>query len=79
MDDMTWELLNGPGEGNAQGDIGLGLGMLVKMTRLHDLGLGQLCLGVDQGLPDECYDDDDWPLETSSAIEHQVQQNVCIS
>ena len=53
IDDMTWSLLNGPGEGNAQGDIGLGLGMLVRMTRLHDLGLGQLCLGVGEELLDE--------------------------
>lgn len=73
MDDMTWQLLNGPGENNTQGDIGLGLGMLVKMTRLHDLGLGQLCLGVDHGLPDGGYEDDDWPPETSSAVQYQVQ------
>ncbi|EIW76688.1 hypothetical protein CONPUDRAFT_139423 [Coniophora puteana RWD-64-598 SS2] len=40
MDETTWNLLNGPGEGH--GDMGLG--MLLKMTRLDDLGLGQLCL-----------------------------------
>jgi hypothetical protein len=71
MDDMTWELLNGPGEGNTQGDIGLGLGMLVKMTRLHDLGLGQLCLGVDDRLSDGGYDDANWAPDTSSADQHQ--------
>jgi hypothetical protein len=70
MDDMTWELLNGPGEGNARSDVGLGLGMLVKMTRLHDLGLGQLCLGVECEFLDE---DDDWPPEISSAVQHQVR------
>lgn len=43
MDETTWSMLNGPGEGNAHGDISTGLGMLVRMTRLHDLGLGQLC------------------------------------
>ena len=69
MDDMTWELLNGPGEGNTQGDMGLGLGMLVKMTRLLDLGLGQLCLGVDHLALAEDYNDDDWPPETSSDIQ----------
>ena len=40
MDDYTWALLNGPA-------LGIGdksLGMLLKMTRLDDLGLGQLCL-----------------------------------
>lgn len=36
----TWDLLNSPGEGH--GDKGLGL--LLKMTRLEDLGLAQLCL-----------------------------------
>jgi hypothetical protein len=41
MSDSTWDLLNTPGEGH-HGD--LGLGMLLKMTRLDDLGLGQLCL-----------------------------------
>lgn len=40
IDDFTWDLLNGPGDG--QGDKGLGL--LLKMARLPDLGLGQLCL-----------------------------------
>ncbi|KAH7882174.1 hypothetical protein F5I97DRAFT_1817382 [Phlebopus sp. FC_14] len=40
MDDHTWDLLNHPGTGT--GDQGLSL--LVKMTRLPDLGLGQLCL-----------------------------------
>lgn len=40
MDDFTWDLLNGPGDG--QGDKGLSL--LLKMARLPDLGLGQLCL-----------------------------------
>ena len=50
MDDLTWDLLNGPGEGTASGDIGRTLGMVVKMTRLHDLGLAQLCFGSDTTL-----------------------------
>ena len=48
MSDDTWSLLNSPGEGH--GDMGLGL--LLKMTRLDDLGLGQLCL------PDVDFDED---------------------
>lgn len=40
IDDFTWDLLNGPGDG--QGDKGLSL--LLKMARLPDLGLGQLCM-----------------------------------
>jgi hypothetical protein len=36
----TWDLLNSAGEGHSD----RGLGMLLKMTRLEDLGLGQLCL-----------------------------------
>ena len=47
MDDLAWDVLNGPGEGAAPGDIGQTLGMVVKMTRLHDLGLAQLCFGSD--------------------------------
>lgn len=43
MDDASWELLNAPGVDAAQGDTSRTLGMLVKMTRLHDLGLAQLC------------------------------------
>lgn len=45
IDDVAWELLNGPGASAAQGEVGQALGMLVKMTRLHDLGLAQLCFG----------------------------------
>ena len=52
MDDLTWDLLNGPGEGATPGAIGQTLGMLVKMTRLHDLGLAQLCFGSDAALFD---------------------------
>ncbi|KAF7345096.1 hypothetical protein MVEN_01673200 [Mycena venus] len=44
MDDEAWGLLNSGGEGNASSGVSVGLGMLVRMTRLHDLGLAQLCL-----------------------------------
>ncbi|KAH9887079.1 hypothetical protein C8Q73DRAFT_714618 [Cubamyces lactineus] len=40
LDDATWDLLDAPHGPNAVQD--LGLGMLLKMTRCHDLGLGQL-------------------------------------
>ncbi|KAI0696404.1 hypothetical protein C8T65DRAFT_663849 [Cerioporus squamosus] len=40
LDDATWDLLDGPGQSAPVNDMGLG--MLVKMTRCHDLGLGQL-------------------------------------
>ncbi|KAF8890676.1 hypothetical protein BD779DRAFT_1416443, partial [Infundibulicybe gibba] len=49
MDEHTWALLNGTGEQNSHGEVSAGLGMLVKMTRLHDLGLAQLCLGEEEG------------------------------
>lgn len=59
----TWELLNSPGEGH--GDKGLGL--LLKMTRLEDLGLAQLCLpDVDF---DSGYDSDPSQMH-SQASEH---------
>jgi hypothetical protein len=46
LDDATWELLDdaelAPPLNVDQ--AGIGLGMLLKMTRLHDLGLAQLCV-----------------------------------
>ncbi|KAF7373342.1 hypothetical protein MSAN_00543800 [Mycena sanguinolenta] len=44
MDDDAWDLLNSVGAGNINSSVSVGLGMLVRMTRLHDLGLAQLCL-----------------------------------
>lgn len=52
LDDATWELLDRAGPVRpAKGEIrteknvtGVGLTMLLKMTRLHDLGLAQLCI-----------------------------------
>ncbi|KAG6890219.1 hypothetical protein C0995_010230 [Termitomyces sp. Mi166 len=44
LDDRTWHILNGSPE-DTVGDPGLT--MLMRMTRLDDLGLGQLCLGLD--------------------------------
>ncbi|KAI8972589.1 hypothetical protein BD414DRAFT_540230 [Trametes punicea] len=40
LDDATWDLLDAPHAPQPVQD--LGLGMLLKMTRCHDLGLGQL-------------------------------------
>lgn len=36
----TWDLLNSPSEGHED----KGLGLLLRMTRLEDLGLAQLCM-----------------------------------
>ncbi|KAJ6476268.1 hypothetical protein C8R45DRAFT_834205 [Mycena sanguinolenta] len=44
MDDDAWDLLNSVGAGHVNSSVSVGLGMLVRMTRLHDLGLAQLCL-----------------------------------
>ncbi|KAG6916827.1 hypothetical protein DXG01_005212 [Tephrocybe rancida] len=44
LDDYTWALLNGRPE-STTGDVGLTL--LMRMTRLPDLGLARLCLGLD--------------------------------
>ena len=48
LDDATWELLDRAGPVHpAQEEknvASVGLAMLLKMTRLHDLGLAQLCL-----------------------------------
>ncbi|KAI0270543.1 hypothetical protein BC834DRAFT_861936 [Gloeopeniophorella convolvens] len=57
LDDATWDLLDGPVQhAQAQGRADVGLGMLLKMTRLHDLGLAQLCV-PDMVVDEEIYDD----------------------
>ncbi|PPQ91594.1 hypothetical protein CVT25_013692 [Psilocybe cyanescens] len=48
MDDEAWELLNGPGDDAVKNDVSHSLGMIVKMTRLHDLGLAQLCFDAEE-------------------------------
>ncbi|KAK2464123.1 hypothetical protein APHAL10511_003871 [Amanita phalloides] len=62
MDDETWTILNGPGKSNTCSELGTALGMLVKMTRLHDLGLGQLCFGEIDLLDDRIEDAAELPL-----------------
>lgn len=49
MDDDTWELLStGQTESRPSMDeLSHSLGMLVRMTRLHDLGLAQLCFDAE--------------------------------
>ncbi len=52
LDDVTWELLDGirpahiAQQEGAETNVAAstGLTMLLKMTRLHDLGLAQLCV-----------------------------------
>ncbi|TRM60056.1 hypothetical protein BD626DRAFT_461778 [Schizophyllum amplum] len=45
MDDATWDMLNRPiGGGGPADHLKAELGLLVRMTRLHDLGLAQLCM-----------------------------------
>lgn len=48
MDEESWSLLNGPGDGTTHSDLSQSLGMLVKMTRLYDLGLAQLCFSDEE-------------------------------
>ena len=59
LDDATWDLLDGPGQQTND----MGLGMLLKMTRLHDLGLGQLFF------PDLELDSDSTCHETEQEVE----------
>ncbi|KAJ7079770.1 hypothetical protein B0H15DRAFT_787694 [Mycena belliarum] len=56
MSDEAWAMLNSSGEGHATTGVSVGLGMLVRMTRLHDLGLAQLCL-PDVAFDEEVYSD----------------------
>ncbi|KAF5325593.1 hypothetical protein D9611_000841 [Ephemerocybe angulata] len=50
IDDTAWELLNAPDTAQTrnQSDTSAALGMVVRMTRLHDLGLGQLCFSPEE-------------------------------
>ena len=65
----TWDLLNSPGEGHSD----RGLGMLLKMTRLEDLGLGQLCLpDIDF---DSGYGSDPSPVQSQSLDRERGWQN----
>ena len=61
LDDATWDLLDGPGQQTND----MGLGMLLKMTRLHDLGLGQLFF------PDLELDSDSTCHETEQEMEEE--------
>jgi len=60
LDDETWgqlDKLEQPQSAKMPSEAGAGLGMLLKMTRLHDLGLAQLCvpgLVADEGFSDSC-------------------------
>jgi hypothetical protein len=65
MDDDSWYLLNGPGDGTTHSDLSQGLGMLVKMTRLHDLGLGQLCFS----------DSEEWSEPPEDGVNEQMTGN----
>ena len=69
IDDEAWEIMNGPGQGNATGELSRALGMLVKMTRLHDLGLSQLCFGQEDSaddLGDALIEEGDYAVEMPS-------------
>ena len=61
LDDVTWgqldELEHPQSAKMRPSEVGAGLGMLLKMTRLHDLGLAQLCvpdLVTDEDSSDSC-------------------------
>jgi hypothetical protein len=61
LDDATWESLDEaepPRKEQMMPNVpGVGLPMLLKMTRLHDLGLAQLCvpdLVVDEDVSGRC-------------------------
>ena len=64
LDDATWDLLDGPG----QRANDMGLGMLLKMTRCHDLGLGQLFF------PDMEFDSDATCNEPDSEREEDMKE-----
>jgi len=49
IDDEAWELLNSSNvRPRHDNDVSYSLGMIVRMTRLQDLGLGQLCFSPEE-------------------------------
>lgn len=54
LDDDSWALLNTPARSQPNQDDH-GLSMVLKMTRLHDLGLAQLCV-PDLAIDEDIYD-----------------------
>ena len=69
LDDETWDLLDGPG----QRANDMGLGMLLKMTRCHDLGLGQLFF------PDMEFDSDATCNEPDSEREEDMKEKKWVN
>ncbi|KAH9837799.1 uncharacterized protein C8Q71DRAFT_808328 [Rhodofomes roseus] len=74
LDAETWDLLDGPGTSAVQNDRGLG--MLLKMTRCADLGLGEMFF-PDEELPpeddqgdyeEEYSDEEDYGVEVSRLV-----------
>ncbi|KAH9915337.1 uncharacterized protein B0H18DRAFT_1215581 [Fomitopsis serialis] len=72
LDAETWDLLDGPGMSAVQNDRGLG--MLLKMTRCTDLGLGEMFFPDEELVVEEDYgnegyeeysDEEDYGLEVS--------------
>ncbi|CAL1697899.1 unnamed protein product [Somion occarium] len=73
LSDETWALLDSP---SSRPTNDMGLGMLLKMTRCHDLGLGQLLFpelaSEDDESPSEC-GSDCWSY-TDNSLEEEEQR-----
>ncbi|KAI9461920.1 hypothetical protein BJY52DRAFT_1257588 [Lactarius psammicola] len=79
LEDATWELLDRAGPTRSvKEEVGVeasvasvGLTMLLKMTRLHDLGLAQLCI------PELVIDEDVHPTQTRQDQGKFEREGVC--
>ncbi|KAI4520216.1 hypothetical protein K525DRAFT_204212 [Schizophyllum commune Loenen D] len=65
MDEEAWEMLNAP----ANDHLKAALGMLVRMTRLHDLGLAQLLCMPEEGGEEEGEGDE--PMQDPIAVKEE--------
>ncbi|KAH8104676.1 hypothetical protein BXZ70DRAFT_608068 [Cristinia sonorae] len=79
ISDETWELLDAP-QTKAIESNDMGLGMLLKMTRCHDLGLGQLLfpdLDLDESLG--CMDGDEADEASDESSADTFENGACLN
>ncbi|KAI0089981.1 hypothetical protein BDY19DRAFT_888713 [Irpex rosettiformis] len=76
ISDEAWNELNGPGAG---AEDKMGLGMLLKMTRCHDMGLEQLILpglrAADERSESDGYYDDDNDEGSDVELEEELENS----
>lgn len=71
LDAEAWDLLDGPGTSAVQNDRGLG--MLLKMTRCADLGLGEMFFPDEDPAPEDIEEEEAYSEEDDYGIEVELR------